>query len=100
MINHKYEYHTIRDIPVMIHTHTEEEVSDGTEVILPSNSRLKISLDYNPGDQYLNCSLIDGHEFEIAMVSNEQRGAPNYTGISICLKLSDLKTHCVPIMNH
>ncbi len=100
MINIKYEYKTIRDIPVTILTRWEEKVSNGTEAILPINSRLKISLDYNPGDQYLRCDLINGCDFEKSLIPDAERKKPGYGGISISLKLSDLKTHCVPVSMH
>ena len=100
MIDLKYEYQTIRDIPVTILTFCEKMMVAGIEVILPKDSRLKVSHNYNPGDQYLHCSLVNGDAFEQQIVSVENRNHPDYNGISISMKLSDLTTHCVPIEHH
>lgn len=100
MIDIKYLYQTIRDIPVTVLMHCEKKLSTGIEAILPINSQLKISLDYNPGDQYIHCALMNGGDFEKRHISELNRNNPDYTGYSLSLKLSDVTAHCMPVITH
>jgi len=118
LLDFRYEYMTIRAIPVTLYSDPHSaKLSSATEIILPCNSRLKISTDCHLGNQYLQCTLINDTEVSNLILKfedesndnkednkkNRQKNSKNVelnkviSKIKINLKLSDLSTHCIPV---
>jgi hypothetical protein len=99
MIDFQYIYETVREVPVTLLTHWDTPRTESYPVVLPRQCRLRISGTYSRGDQYLKCYVVEDEEYESSVVPETDRSQPEYQGYSVTLKLSDITTSCIPVVN-